>query len=108
MTTFDDVTARRTVMNLCVEGGMTPIQTLKQMQSTDIYIYIRRYLNSLYKLRGKFSNGWTDSSIIVDDRHARIKSKLWSSRTSLKAIVGRECAKELLVPVAASLLLSAF
>ena len=106
MTSIDDATARRTVMNLCVEGGMTPIQTLKQMQSTDIYI--RRYLNSLYKLRGKFSNGWTDSSIIVDDRHARIKSKLWSSRTSLKAIVGRECAKELLVPVAASLLLSAF
>ena len=37
MTTFDDATARRTVMNLCGEGGMTPIQTLKQMQSTDRY-----------------------------------------------------------------------
>ena len=39
MTTFDDATARRTVMNLCGEGGMTPIhvQTLKQMQSTDSY-----------------------------------------------------------------------
>ena len=36
MTTFDDAMAQRTVMNLCVKGGMTPIQTLKQMQSTNI------------------------------------------------------------------------
>ena len=44
MTTFDDATARRTVMNLCVEGGMTPIQTLKQMQSTDRYKNVSKQL----------------------------------------------------------------
>ena len=31
--------------------------------------------------------------LLVDDRHTRIKSKLWPSRTSLKAIAGRRCAK---------------
>ena len=44
MTTFDDATARRTVMNLCVEGGMTPIHTLKQMQSTDRYKNVSKQL----------------------------------------------------------------
>ena len=60
MTTFDDATARRTVMNLCVECGMTPIQTLKQTQSTDRYKNVSKQL--VYKLQGRFSNGWTDSS----------------------------------------------
>ena len=60
MTTFDDATARKTVMNLCVEGGMTPIQTLKQMQSTDRYKNVSKQL--VYMLHGRFSNGWTDSS----------------------------------------------
>ena len=41
-TTFNDATARGTVMNLCVEGGMTPIQLLQQMQSAD-----RMCLNNL-------------------------------------------------------------
>ena len=84
---------------------MTPIQTLKQMQSTDRYKNMSKQF--VYKLHGRFSNGWTDSSHHVH-RHARIKSKLWPSRTSFKAIVGRQCVKKLLVPVAASLLLSAF
>ena len=87
MTTF---VAQRTVMNLCVEGGMTPIETLKQMHSTDRSKNVSKHL--VYKLHGRFSNGWTDS-VMVDDRHARIKSKLWPSRTSLKAIVGRQWAK---------------
>ena len=60
MTTFVDATARRTVVNLCVEGGMTPIQTLKQMQITDRYKNVPKQL--VYKLHGIFSNGWTDSS----------------------------------------------
>ena len=60
MATFDDATARRTVMNLCVECAMTPIQTLKQMQST--YRYKNVSKQRVYKLHGKFSNGWTDSS----------------------------------------------
>ena len=58
MTTFDDATARRTVMNLCVEGRMTPIQTLKQMQSTDRYKNVSKQL--VYRFHGRFSNGWTD------------------------------------------------
>ena len=44
MSTFDEATARRTVMNLCVEDGMTPIQTLKQMQSTDRYKNVSKQL----------------------------------------------------------------
>ena len=60
MTTLDDLTARRTVINFCVEGGMTPIQTLKQMQSTDRYKNVSKQL--VYKWHGRFSNGLTDSS----------------------------------------------
>ena len=60
MTTLDDATARRTVINFCVEGGMTPIQTLKQMQSTDRYKNVSKQL--VYKWHGRFSNGLTDSS----------------------------------------------
>ena len=48
MTTFDDATARRTVMNLCGEGGMTPIQTLKQMQSTDRYKNVSNNLCTVF------------------------------------------------------------
>ena len=59
MKPFDDAAARRTVMNLCVEGGMTPIQTLKQMQSTDGYKNVSEQL--VYTLHGRLSNGWTDS-----------------------------------------------
>ena len=47
-------------MNLCVECGMTPIQTIKQMQSTDRYKNVSK--QPVYKLHGRFSNGWTDSS----------------------------------------------
>ena len=57
---FYDATARRTVMNLCVDSGMTPIQILKQMQSTDTYRNVSKQL--VYKLQGKFINGLTDSS----------------------------------------------
>ena len=53
MTTFDDATARSPVMNLCVDGGMTPIQILKQMQSTDRYKNVSEQL--VYKLHGRFS-----------------------------------------------------
>ena len=60
MTAFDDATARSTVIDLCVDGGMTPIQTLKQMQSTNIYKNVSKQL--VYKLHGRFSNGLTDSS----------------------------------------------
>ena len=60
MTTFDDATARRTVMNSCVKCGMTSIQTLKQMQSTERYKNLSKKL--VYKLHGRFGNGWTDSS----------------------------------------------
>ena len=58
MTTFDDATARRIVMNLCVEGGMT--LTMKQMQSTDIYKNVSK--QRVYNLHGRLSNEWTDSS----------------------------------------------
>ena len=54
-TTFNDATARRTVMNLCVEGGMTPIQTLQQIQSADRYKNVSKQL--VYKFHGRFSNG---------------------------------------------------
>ena len=60
MTTFDDATARRTVMNLCVECGMTPIQTLKQSQSMDRYKNVSK--QPVYNINGRFSNLWTDSS----------------------------------------------
>ena len=60
MTAFDDATARSTVTYLCVDGGMTPIQILKQMQSTDIYKNVSKQL--VYKLHGRFSNRLTDSS----------------------------------------------
>ena len=60
MTTFDDATARRTVINFCVEGGMTPIQTLKQMQCTDKYKNVSKQL--VYKWHGRFSDGWTDNA----------------------------------------------
>ena len=71
MTTFDDATARRTVMNLCVEGGMTPIQTIKQMQSTDILIMC---LNSLCTscMADLVMGGQT--VLIVADRNARINA----------------------------------
>ena len=75
MTTFDGATALRTVKNLCVKGGRTPIQILKQMQSTIRYKNVSKHL--VCKLHGRFSNGWTDS-LIVDDSHARIKSKIVS------------------------------
>ena len=39
---------------------MTPIQTLKQMQSTDRYKHVSKQL--VYKWHGRFSNGLTDSS----------------------------------------------
>ena len=55
---FDDATAQKTVMNLCVEGGMTPIQTLKQMQSTDRYKNVSKQL--VRRFPGRLSNGWTD------------------------------------------------
>ena len=61
MTTFDDATARSTVMHLCVEGGMTPIHIIKQMQSTDRYKNVSKQL--LYKLHDRFSDGLTDSSL---------------------------------------------
>ena len=47
-------------INLCVDGGMTPIQILKQMQSTDIYKNVSKQL--VYKLHGRFSNRLTYSS----------------------------------------------
>ena len=52
--------ARRTVKNLYVEGGRTPIQILKQIQSTDRYKSVSKQL--VCKLHGRFINGWTDSS----------------------------------------------
>ena len=90
MTTFDDATAQRTVINFCVQGGMTLIQILKQMQSQ---IDISMYLSIL------FTSSMADlvmcghTVLLVDDCHARIKSKFWLSRTSLKAFVGRQCTK---------------
>ena len=39
---------------------MTPIQTLKQMQSTGKYKYVSKQL--VNKWHGRFSNGLTDSS----------------------------------------------
>ena len=62
MTTFDDATARRTVINLCVDGGMTPIQIFKQMQSPDRYKNVSKQLVYMYILHGRFNNGLTDSS----------------------------------------------
>ena len=56
----DDATARRTVKNLCVEGGRTPIQILKQIQRTDRYKNVSKQL--VCKLHARYSNGWTDSS----------------------------------------------
>ena len=50
----------KTVMNLCGEGGMTPIQTLKEMQSTDINKNVSKQL--VYKFNDRFSNGSTDGS----------------------------------------------
>ena len=47
-------------MYLCVDGGMTPIQILKQIQSTDRYKNVSEQL--VYKLHGRFSNGLTYSS----------------------------------------------
>ena len=90
MTTFDDATAQRTVMNLCVDGGMTTIQKENRCKSR---IYIRMCINSLCTscMADLVMGGQT--VLVVDDRHVRIKSKLWQSRTSLKAIVGRQCAK---------------
>ena len=60
MATFDDATARRTVTNLCVDCAMTPIHALREMHST--YRYKNVSKQPVYKLHGKFSNGWTDSS----------------------------------------------
>ena len=45
---------------LCVDGGMTHIHILKQMQSTDKYKNVSKQL--VYKLHDRFSNGLTDSS----------------------------------------------
>ena len=87
---------------------MTPIQTIKQMQSTDI---LRMCLNSLCTSCMAYLVKGGQTVLIVEDRHARIKSKLWPSRTPLN----RDCRKTVreeavtnVVPTAASLLLSAF
>ena len=40
--------------------------------------------------------------LMVYDRHARIKSKLWPSRTSLKVILRRQCAKYIAVSAGCS------
>ena len=79
MTTYDDATARRIEMNVCVKGRMTPIQTLKQMQSTDRYTNVSKQLVADLVMGGQ-------AVIIVDDRHARIESRLWPSRTLLKTV----------------------
>ena len=55
MTTYDDATARRIEMNVCVKGRMTPIQTLKQMQSTDRYTNVSKQL--VFKLHGNLVMG---------------------------------------------------
>ena len=60
MTTFDNATAQRTIINFCVEGGMTPIQTLKQMPCTDKYKNVSKQL--VYKWHSRFRDGWTDSA----------------------------------------------
>ena len=66
MTTFDDATARKTVINFCIEGGMTPIQNIK----TDRYKNVSKQL--VYSDMANLIIGG-QTVLLVDDRHARIK-----------------------------------
>ena len=81
-------------MILCVKGGMTPIQSLKQKRSTDRYKNVSKQL--VYKWHGRFSNGLTDSSP-RGRPPCKEKIKLWPSRTSLKTVhevvVSAGCSK---------------
>ena len=44
MTTLEEDTARRTIIEFCVQSGMTRQQTLNMMQSTEKYKGVSRQL----------------------------------------------------------------
>lgn len=58
MTSLDEDTARRTAIEFCVQGGMTPTQTYTQFQKTERYRSVSKQL--VYKWHGRFTKGVTD------------------------------------------------
>ena len=61
MATLDEEKARRTAIQFCVQTGMTPTDTYKQMRCTERYSGVWRSL--VFKWHGRFfSDGWTDSA----------------------------------------------
>ena len=49
----------KTVIRYCVNRGLTPIQTKKEMESTGKYANVSRAL--IYKWHKRFTDGWTDN-----------------------------------------------
>ena len=61
MATSSDVTAQRSVIKSCVERGMTPGQSIEEMNSTKQYNAISRTL--IYKWHRRYSTGWEESGV---------------------------------------------
>ena len=59
METSSDVTAQRSVIKYCVKRGMTPGQTIKEINSTKQYNAVSRKL--IYKWHRRYSTGWEES-----------------------------------------------
>lgn len=60
MATLEEEKARRTAIQLCVQTGMTPIDTFKKLKSTERYSGVSRSL--VFKWHNRFRDGWTDSA----------------------------------------------
>ena len=61
MATSSDVTAQRSVMEYCVECGMTHRQTIEEINSTKQYNAVSRKL--IYKWHRRYSTGWEESGV---------------------------------------------
>ena len=60
MATLKEEKARQTAIEFCVQTGLTPTDTYKQLQSTQRYSCVSRSL--VFKWHGRFSDGWTGSA----------------------------------------------
>ena len=60
MATLDEEKACRTAIQFCVQTGMKPTDTYKQMRCTERYKGVSRSL--VFKWHGRFTDGWTDSA----------------------------------------------
>ena len=59
MATSDNGAGHRSIIKYCVERGMTPGQTIKEMKSSQTHQNVSRVL--VYKWHKRFTTGWSDS-----------------------------------------------